>query len=331
MRPVVWVPIRDERLSPEAWRRLRRILEPVAEVVGPDLPEALEPRVVALLVFKFREEVPLERLRRLRSLRWIQAITAGVDHIVKEPLPEGVQVLHTPSPNADAIAEHVLALLLAAAKRIVFHTEAMRRGAFPQGTESRRLKRATLLVVGLGNIGCEVARRARCLGMRVIGIRRRPRPKCGVRAVYPLAQLLQVLPRADAVVLALPLTPETEGLIGKEALNRMKPDAILVNVARGRIVDAEALYRHLQRHPNFVVALDVWWRYPAPGEPFQQPVPLETLPNVIMTPHVAPVVPGFLERMVLAAARRLRRKLAQSFSSATPERPKGAPGGSGAP
>ncbi len=286
---------------------------------GPDLPEALEPRVVALLVFKFREEVSPEKLRRLRSLRWIQAITAGVDHILKDPLPQGVQVLHTPSPNADAIAEHVLALFLAAAKRIVFHTEAMRRGAFPQGTESRRLKGATLLVVGLGNIGCAVAERARCLGMRIIGIRRRPRPKCGVRTVFPLDKLLQVLPRADAVVLALPLTSETEGLIGEEALARMKPDTILINVARGRIIDAEALYRHLQSHPNFVAALDVWWRYPVPGEPFRQPVPLETLPNVIMTPHVAPVVPGFLDRMVLAAARRLRRKLAQSLYSATPK------------
>ncbi len=309
MKPVVWVPIRDERLTAAGWERLRRILEPVAEVMGPALPEGMEPRVVALLVFKFREEVPRERLFALPNLKWIQAITAGVDHILAEPLPPGVQVHHTPSPNADVIAEHVMALLLAAAKRVVFHTEAMRRGAFPQGTESRRLKGSQLLIVGLGRIGCEVARRARCLGMRVKALRRRARPRCGVSQVFPIGRLLDLLPRADVVILSLPLTPETEGLIGERELARMKPDAILVNVARGRIVDAEALYRHLKTHPRFTAALDVWWHYPSPGEPFHQPVPIETLPNVIMTPHVAPVVPGFLERMVLAAARRLRRRL----------------------
>ncbi len=311
MKPVVWVTLRDPRMTPDLWREARAVLAPVAEVVGPEEPEddQVRQRVVALVVFKFREEVDPDRLHTLPRLRYIQAITAGIDHILREPLPSGVQVLHTPSPNADAIAEHVLALLLAAAKRVVFHTEEMRQGRFHQGLESRRLTGSTLLVVGLGRIGCEVAQRARCLGMKVMAIRRHPQPRCGVQEVWGPEHLHRLLPQADAVVLALPLTPETEGLIGPQELARMKPDAILVNVARGRIVDPVALYRHLQRHPDFVAALDVWWHYPQPGEPFRQPVPVERLPNVIMTPHVAPVVPGFFRRMVLAALRHLRKRL----------------------
>ncbi len=306
-------------MTPDLWQEVRSLLAPVAEVVGPEEPRdpEIRQRVVALLVFRFREEVDPHRLRAFPRLRWIQAITAGVDHILQESLPSGVRVLHTPSPNADAIAEHVLALLLAAAKRVVFHTEEMRRGRFHQGLASRRLAGSILLVVGLGRIGCAVARRARCLDMEVWAIRRHPEPRCGVSAVWGLDHLHQLLPRADAVVLALPLTPETEGLIGQEELRRMKPNAILINVARGRIVDPEALYRHLKEHPDFTAALDVWWHYPAPGEPFRQPVPLERLPNVLMTPHVAPVVPGFFRRMVQAAATLLRERLKEAHGTTT--------------
>lgn len=237
-------------------------------------------------------------------LRWIVSLPAGADHVPLDDLPGAATVLSTHGANADALAEHALALLLAGAKRIVRDTADLRAGLFAQSDRtSRRLAGATLLVVGAGTIATEVLRRARAFGLRTLVLRRSDEPH--PEADETLRRAEDAWARADFVVLALPLTKETRGIVDARALAAMKRDAVLVNIARGKLVDRDALEAHLRANPDFVYATDVWWRYP-PGEETAFDEPLVRLPNVLGTPHAGALVPGWRENMVAAAARALR-------------------------
>jgi phosphoglycerate dehydrogenase-like enzyme len=141
----------------------------------------------------------------------------------------------------------------------------------------------TLLVVGLGRIGGRLAQLAKAFDLRVLGIRRNPEAGGGgTDAVYGMDRLNEILPQADFVALTCPLTPETEGLIGAEALRRMKPSAVLVNVARGRCVDEAALIEALREGRIAGAALDVTTEEPLPAAS-----PLWGMENVLITPHTA--------------------------------------------
>ena len=124
-----------------------------------------------------------------------------------------------------------------------------------------------------------------------------------------LDDLVRVAPLADVLVIALPLTKETEGCVDRTVLGAMKADAILVNIARGKIVDEDDLYEHLKAHPDFRAALDVWWTYPRgkSGRPFHRP--FHELPNVVMTPHIAFAIPDQKARAMEAALENVERFL----------------------
>jgi len=306
-------------LSPELKEKLREILGEVSEVVfledNPD--EAVLAGVDAVLFFEFRGVVD-KLLPSLKKARVFQTITAGTDHIPRDVLPEGAVVLSGSGATAHWIAEHVFALMLAAARDIVYHTVSMRNGEFHQEAFLKPLDGATLGIVGLGHIGCEVAKRARCFNMRILGLNRRGDRRCDVDwvgRIFERPDFEKVLRESDYLVVSVALTPETKGLIGRDEFSLMKKDAVLVNVARGKIIDLEALYEHLKANPEFKAALDVWWKYPRRGERFAQPLPIEKLDNVVMTPHIAPKVPGFFERMVLFSAERLRDWLKQESAA----------------
>jgi phosphoglycerate dehydrogenase-like enzyme len=111
-----------------------------------------------------------------------------------------------------------------------------------------------------------------------------------------------MLAAADIVVVTLPLTRTTRGVIGARELGLMKPDAILVNVARGAIVDEDALFEHLKAHPDFCAGIDTWWDEPEPGQPFHPRLPFLSLPNVIGSPHNSGIVPGMTSVSTVAAA-----------------------------
>lgn len=201
--------------------------------------------------------------------------------------------------NAPIVAEMVLALLLAAAKEVVVHDQALRRGDWSgrYGAWSAvMLVGKTVLIVGYGAIGQRVGMLCQALGMTVIGIRRRdfaqpdaltsPAP-----ALYLPSALHDLLPQADVLILTLPLTPETQGIIGERELALLPPKAILVNVGRGPLVEERALYQALKDGRLHAAASDVWYQYPIDeGSRIQTPpsrYPFGDLPNMILSPHRA--------------------------------------------
>ncbi len=272
------------------------------------------PEVEVLVTYGFPRDLPDELWPRLARLRLLQTTSAGVDNLPWARIPASVTVCSNAGAYGVSIGEHAIALLLAAAKNVVVHTDAIREGRFRQGPMGKSLRGKTLGVVGLGGIGSEAARLAAGLGMRVVGVNRRGASDAPVEWVGTLKDLDRLLRESDAVLLSIPLTRSTAGLIGARELGLMKRDGILVNVARGRLVNERDLYEHLKAHPAFQAALDVWWVYPkGDGYPFTEP--FHTLPNVVMTPHVAWAVPEQARRSLEAALANVGR-----FLDGTPPR-----------
>jgi phosphoglycerate dehydrogenase-like enzyme len=250
----------------------------------------------------FPREFPRDFRAKASQVRLIQALVAGVDHLPFERFPPGAIVCSNVGAYNVSVAEHAMALLLAAAKDTAARTEEIRRGVFDQSVMSKGLAGSTAVILGMGGIGTEIARRCKAFDMRVVGVARSRGAGHGAAdAIVPIGGLSNELPHADAVILALPLTRSTRGLVDRAFLAQMKDDAILVNIARGKLIVEDDLFDHLKSHPRFRAALDTWWTYPdaKQGRPFHRP--FHDLPNVVMTPHVAGMVPGQRARAMEAA------------------------------
>jgi phosphoglycerate dehydrogenase-like enzyme len=251
--------------------------------------EALERRVGEADILVISGLWRNELLERAPGLRFIQSIGAGTDQFPREALQaRGIRLASASGVNARAVAEHGMALILALARRLpeARDNQARRVWRGMIGDLAQRedeLGGKTLVVVGLGAIGGRLARLAKAFDMRVIGVRRHLAAGAGdADRVVGTADLPEVLPQADFVALACPLTPETENLIETGALARMKASAFLINIARGRCVDEAALIAALQAGRIAGAALDV-----AVEEPMPPSSPLWGMPNVVITPHTA--------------------------------------------
>jgi len=259
------------------------------------LSEALCARVeVALFsgdVFPNYSRQFFSAVRKAPDLKWLHAFNVGVDHpIYTEMLDRGVRVTTSAGSTADPIAQTAITGLLMLARPFQQWLTAQRERRWePIRTHlPRDLRGQTAIVIGLGHIGSEIARLARAFGLIVIGIRRSPRnPDDPVDELYPPERLHDVLPRADWLILACPLTPETRRMISAEALARLPEGAGLINIARGEIVDEEALIASLRSGHLAGAYLDVFEQEPLPAES-----PLWTLPNVFVTPHNSPAASG---------------------------------------
>ena len=309
-RPVVLLAVS----MPEERRGIaRRAIASLAEVlVRSDLSDEelarRAPEVDVLVTGGFPRDIPADVWPRMTRLRLLQTVAAGVDHLPYDRIPAHVSICSNAGAHRVSIGEHSMALLLAAAKNIVRHTEAIRGGRFLQDRMGRSVRGKTLGVVGLGGIGGEAARLAVGLGMRAIGINRHGGSDAPVAWCGTIADLDRLLRESDFVLLSIPLTRATLGLIGARELGLMKRDAVLINIARGKLIRERDLYEHLKANPGFVAALDVWWRYPrGGGVPFTEP--FHELPNVVMTPHVAWAVPEQSARSLEAALENVARFL----------------------
>ena len=232
-----------------------------------------------LYAWKFPPDLYAQAAR----LRWLQAMGAGVDWALVPALPPRVVVTRTPRVFGPWMVEYVLGWSLWVTQRMAAYLEAQRRHAWIQEEVSpERLAGKTMTIVGLGDIGRAFARRARSLGMRVIGVSRSGRAVPGVDRVHPVRALSRALAEADFVVLVLPLTEATRGLVGAAQLGAMRPTAWLLNVGRGAVVDEEALVRALAARRIGGAILDVFETEPLPPEH-----PLWGFANVVITPHIA--------------------------------------------
>ena len=225
-----------------------------------------------------------------KELRWLQSFSAGVDHPWFQGLRQrGVRLTTGSGAAAVPIAQTVLLYLLALSRDLAGWLEARRRRAWEPHPVAE-LEGRTLGILGLGPIGLEVARLGVALRMRVIGLRRTPRGDEPCEA-WPLSRLDELLPLADALVLALPLLEETRRIVGERELALLPRGAWLVNVGRGELVDEAALVRALESGHLGGAGLDVF-----EVEPLPPTSPLWRLPNVIVTPHSSGASPGNLER-----------------------------------
>ncbi|HEV8675730.1 MAG TPA: D-2-hydroxyacid dehydrogenase [Methylomirabilota bacterium] len=229
---------------------------------------------------------PTELLPRARRLRWIQVMGAGVNAFLDAPFPPKVILTRVEEVFGPWMAEYTLGWLLWGTQ----HTEAFRaaqRARQWEPVNPTLLRGRTLGVVGLGSIGRAIARAARAFGMGVIGLNRSGRRVPEAERVFRRTGLRELLHASDYVVLALPLTPETRGIVGEAELRAMRAGAWLVNVGRGGLVQEDALVRALHERWLGGAVLDVFAEEPLPPDH-----PFWAMPNVVVTPHVSgPNVP----------------------------------------
>lgn len=263
----------------------------------------------ALLARNSGTELRPDELALIRGARLLQFVTAGVDYIPLRDLPPELPLACNGGGYAEPMAEHALAMALAAAKRLLVEHGNLARGRFDQFAPNRMLAGGVCGVLGFGGIGVATARLMRGLGMRIHAINRR-----GVSAepadwIGTPDRLDMLLAASDLLIISLPLTVSSRGMIDARALSRMKPDAILINLARGEIVDEAALYEHLTSHPRFFAGIDAWWVEPIRHGAFRMDRPFLTLSNVIGSPHNSASVAGWRDVALGRAAANCRRVL----------------------
>jgi phosphoglycerate dehydrogenase-like enzyme len=234
---------------------------------------------------------PGEVLRTLPELKLLSAATIGTDSLDLETAAElGITVCNVPGKTAPIVAEHALALMLAVARRTAIHTAALREGRW-QRTSGVMLQGKTLGIVGAGNTGEHLARLAAGIGMRVQAWTFHPSPERAERLGVPFVELDDLLRTSDVVSIHLRLTEASHHLIGRRELELMKSGALLVNIARGAIVDNDALTEALDSGHLGGAGLDVFETEPVPSD-----TRLLACKHVVLTPHVADATPEGTDR-----------------------------------
>ena len=255
-------------------------------------------------------ELPPERLAAAGNLQLLQVMSAGADSLPFDVLPPDLPIASNVGGYAEPMAEHVVAMILTLAKHLPRRRFELQRGEWrQQEPRSARIDGSVCAILGYGGIGRAVARRMRGFGARIHAVNTSGRTSDEVEFVGTLLDLDRVLAAADSVVVALPLTLRTRGLIGEAELARMKPDATIVNVARGAIIGEDALFARLSAEPTFGAGIDAWWDEPPRGEPFRPHHPFLDLPNVVGSPHSSAIVGGFDAEAAGHAARNVARFL----------------------
>jgi len=276
-----------------AWRELERQAEGRATLdyydTLPGSEERLAERIApadAALNIRASSKFTAQVMERAPRLRLISVWGTGTDHVdLAAARSRNIVVANTPGVSAASVAEHALALLLATARRIPQADAATRRGEWPRG-QGVELRGKTCGVIGLGAIGRQFAALARGIGMRVVAWTMHPQPLPGVE----LVELNELFRASDVVSVHLRLSPDTESFIGARHFALMKAGAILINTARGAIVDEVAMIDALSTNRIAAAGLDVF-----ATEPLAAGHPLTKLPNVVMTPHCAGITPEALE------------------------------------
>ena len=276
------------RLGDEAAGKVRRA---VAEVGGVphfhrpkdgEPPGEIDPRVIF-------GNPSVDYIRKCASLEWVHVVSAGIDAYSKQPelIPERVILTNSSGVYGPAGGEHVLGMMLYFTRGLHYYRNAQLRGEWDRDlSHARLLAGQTLCVVGLGDLGLNVVKRARAFDMRIFGVKRNPHPVEGVERVVSPDELDEILPEVQHLAITAPLTRETRGMIDARRLALLPEGAYLYNIGRGPIVDEAALIEALRSGRLKGAGLDVFAQEPLPKDH-----PLWRMENVLITPHLGADTP----------------------------------------
>ena len=284
----------------------------VLEVADPAASAAAFAAADVLVTMELGSGLPL-----MPNLKLIHLPVAGLDAVDLDAVPPGCRVCNT-FEHEIGISEYVLAAMLYWTVDLAGRNARFRNGSWADSPRLSapfrpELAGKTVGCVGYGHIGQAVAVRARAFGMRVVAITHRPRPlEPPPDWLGGPDQLGQLLEASDFVVIACPLTAATQGLIGRAEFARMRKEAVLINVARGPVVDEDALFAALRDRVIGGAVLDTWYRYPSGGDGSVRPSrhPFHELDNVVMTPHCSGWTEGLMGRRFAVIADNVERLLA---------------------
>ena len=261
----------------------------------------------AKIVLSWNAKREIENPGDLENTRFLQLISAGVDHVPISSIPENVIIASNAGAYADPMAEHALAMALAMAKKLSIRHDELAMGIFDQTTANDRIKNSKSAILGFGGIGRAIGGLMRAMDSAIYAVNTSGKTDENVEFIGTLDDLDFVLKNADFLFITLPLTRQTRGLLGKRELEIMKGNAKIINVARGEIMIERDLYDHLSKNRDFMAAIDAWWIEPLIHGEFRMNYPFTDLPNVIGSPHNSALVPGSLEIAINEACMNIKR------------------------
>jgi glycerate dehydrogenase len=238
-----------------------------------------------LLTWNVMKELNVAEKTLFNRLRFVQLLSAGYDHLNFNAFPVDCLIAANQGAYAEPMAEHIVAMVLAFSKRLLINHKKLLQGEFDQTTLNRSLKNLVAGIIGFGGIGKAAARLLKYFGVNSLVVNTSGTTDEDVEFIGTLNDLDYVLSKSDIVILSIPLNNLTKGFIGKRELELMKPNAILINVARGDLIVEKDLFDHLVSNPEFSAGIDAWWIEPFRNGEFRLNFPFLDLPNVIGSPH----------------------------------------------
>jgi phosphoglycerate dehydrogenase-like enzyme len=236
-----------------------------------------------------KDKLPLE------SIKFMQLLSAGYDHVKLEDFPNTMNIAANQGAYAEPMAEHVVAMMLSLNKRLPIYHNQLAAGHFNQiESQTKSIKGSVVGIIGFGAIGKASVKLLKPFGIKVFAINSSGRTDEKVDFIGTLNDLDYVLKNSDNLLLSVALNESTERIINKQKLELMKDDAVLINVARGAIIDEAALFEHLKSHPNFYAGIDAWWVEPFKNGKFELHYPFFELPNLLGSPHNSALIDNAL-------------------------------------
>ncbi|NLW23902.1 MAG: D-2-hydroxyacid dehydrogenase [Clostridia bacterium] len=273
---------------------IQPILEKYPELIfeyGP-IEEVKDKLKEAEILITYGEDLTAEIVKECKSLKWMMVVSAGLDKLPFEQLmAQNILVTNAKGIHKIPMAEHTLALMLQDSRRLVPMLDNQRKSLWDRTLRVAELAGKTLVIVGVGAIGEEIARKAKAFDMQVIGVNRSGKSVPYVDRIFKNDDLLKAFELADYVVVVTPLTPETKDLFGEKEIKAMPENCYFINIARGHVVQDEALLKALKEGWIRGAALDAFREEPLPADS-----PLWQAPNLIITPHLAGRSPFYMKR-----------------------------------
>ena len=283
-------------------RPLQEEFPSVSFIIEENLADNIEAVRSADIIVTFGFNFPEQVACQAESLKWVQALTAGVDNLPQVELQrKDIMVTTVKGIHGIPMAEHVMGFLLSFSRGLFTLRANQLQKEWNRKVSVGEIYNKTLGVVGVGSIGQEISKRAKAFGMKTLGINNSGGPVDYVDQVMTLDQLPSLLKESDYVVVTLPLTPATYQLFKEEQFKLMKKEGYFLNLARGNVVDENALIKALENKEIAGAALDVF-----STEPLPEDSPLWEMENVIITPHLAAISPQYNKRAMEVFRKNLR-------------------------